>query len=459
MSLDPLFAISPLDGRYRATVEPLSACVSEYGLQRHRLHVEVEYFIALAACPGVTFLRPLTEAETGFLRGLVTGFDLNAARRIKAIEAETRHDVKALERYLSEQLAGTSLDGLRAGIHFGLTSEDINNLACALLVRRAVQEVVLPALDSALGLLEGLADSNAALPMLARTHGQPATPTTLGKELAVFAARARGQQTAIQSALEALPGKLNGATGGFNAHVAAYPDVDWIAFSQAFVAGLGLRPNLLTTQIEPGDGLVALFDALARLNRVLLDLAQDMWRYISDGVFRQRAVAGEVGSSTMPHKVNPIDFENAEGNLELADALFGLYARRLPVSRLQRDLSNSTVLRTIGVALGHSLLAYTGLRRGLDRIAPDAARIEADLRAHPEVITEAIQTILRREGRADAYDLLKDFSRGAELTLADLRRFIETLDVPEAVKAELRQIAPENYTGLAARLAGLIRPE
>ncbi len=459
MSLDPLFAISPLDGRYRATLEPLSAFCSEYGLQRHRLRVEVEYVIALAAHPGVSFLRPLTDAETAFLRGLVTGFDLEAARRIKAIEAETRHDVKAVERYLSEQLAGTSLEGLRAGVHFGLTSEDVNNLAYALLVRGGLREVVLPALDAALGPLEGLAAAHAALPMLARTHGQPATPTTLGKELAVFAARARSQQAAVEVALEALPGKLNGATGGFNAHVAAYPGVDWIAFSREFVAGLGLRPNLLTTQIEPGDGLVTVFDALARLNRVLLDLAQDMWRYISDGVFRQRAVAGEVGSSTMPHKVNPIDFENAEGNLELADALFGLFARRLPVSRLQRDLSNSTVLRTIGVALGHSLLAYTSLRRGLDRVAPDEARIAAELRAHPEVITEAIQTILRREGRADAYDLLKDFSRGAELSLADLGAFIETLDVAEPVKAELRRITPENYTGLAERLASLVGPE
>jgi adenylosuccinate lyase len=456
MTLDPLLAVSPLDGRYHTTTAPLAPYCSEMALMRHRLHVEVEYLIALAGWPGVTFLRPLTEAEIDRLRGWAANFSPDDAARIKAIEAETRHDTKAVELFLAEQFAGTSLDGLQPGLHFALTSEDVSNLAYALMIKGAFTAVLLPALDAVDAALVDLAGRYAALPLLARTHGQPATPTTLGKEFAVFAVRLRGQRAALEVALANLPGKLTGATGNFNAHVAAYPDVDWRAFSQTFVTALGLRPNLHTTQIEPGDGLVEVLDALARCNRILLDLCQDMWRYISDGVFRQRVVAGEVGSSTMPHKVNPIQFENAEGNLDVADALLSLLARRLPVSRLQRDLSNSTVIRNAGVALAHALLAYANIRRGLDRIAADEARIAAMLDDQWAVVTEAIQTILRREGRADAYDLLKTFSRGAAITRADITAFIDALDVPEPVRVELRALSPGTYTGLAEVLARLV---
>jgi len=458
---DPLFALSPLDGRYAEAVEPLRACFSEFALIRARLRVEVEYFIALAAHPGVTFLRPLTAAESGFLRDLAAGFGPAEAARVKQIEAVTRHDVKAVEIYLREKLAGTSLESLREGVHFGLTSEDVSNLAYGLLIRQGLEGVLLPALAEVEGALAERAAAYAALPLLARTHGQPASPTTLGKEIGVFALRLRGQREALAGLVAALPGKLNGATGNFNAHVAACPDVDWIAFSREFVAGLGLRPNLITTQIEPGDHLVAVLNALARCNRILLDLCQDMWRYISDGFFVQRVVAGEVGSSTMPHKVNPIQFENAEGNLEVADALLGLFARRLPVSRLQRDLSNSTLLRNLGVAAAHSLLAYRGILAGLERLAPDEAALRAALAAHPEVITEGLQTILRREGLAGAYDRLKDFSRGATLTREAIAAFVAGLDVAEPVKAELLRLSPATYTGLAealARLAAALTP-
>ena len=458
MSSDPLHALSPLDGRYRQDAAALRPYGSEYALLRGRLRVEVEYLIALAAHPGVAFLRPLTAEEIGFLRRLYENFDDADAARLKTIEAEIRHDVKAVEYFLGERLAGTSLEPLRAGIHFGLTAEDATNLAYALNLRDAMRAVMLPALDDVIAALEELAGRYADLPMLARTHGQPASPTTLGKELAVFAARLQGQRTALDALTADLPGKLTGATGNFNAHQAACPAVDWIAFSRDFVASLGLRPSLLTTQVEPGDSLAALFDGLGRANTILLDLCQDMWRYLSDGYLRQRAVASEVGSSTMPHKVNPIQFENAEGNLAVANALLGLLARRLPISRLQRDLSNSTVMRNVGVALGHSLLAYKHVRRGLGRAVADEERLRADLNAHWEVVTEAIQTILRREGMADAYDRLKTFSRGAAITRADIAALVGSLDVPEAVKAELLALSPETYTGLAAKLATDERP-
>jgi adenylosuccinate lyase len=339
----------------------------------------------------------------------------------------------------------------KEAVHFALTSEDVNNLAYAMLVREARDLVLAPAAGEVLELLIDMALREAETPMLARTHGQPATPTTFGKEVAVFAERLK--RARAQLADVKLTGKLNGATGTFAAHVAAAPKVDWMAFSKGFVRGLDLEPVLLTTQIEPHDTLVELCDALRRLNTVLIDLAQDFWRYISDGYLAQGATAGEVGSSTMPHKVNPIDFENAEGNLGLANTLLEHFGRKLPVSRLQRDLTDSTVLRNMGVAFGHSLLAYRRLAKGLRKVAVAHAVLLADLRAHPEVLAEAVQTILRREGYPEPYEALKTISRGQALTLDALHAFVEALDVRQEVKAELRALTPERYTGLATKLA------
>ncbi len=452
--MDSLQAISPIDGRYRNEVEPLGEYFSEYALIRCRLRVEIRYFIALANHPGVDFIRPLTSLEVNFLRGLIRDFDPEQARRVKEIEARLRHDVKAVEVFLREQFAGTSLEDVREGIHFGLTSEDVNNLAHALAVRDGLAEVYFPVLEQLQTKLREMALAHAAIPMLARTHGQPASPTTVGKEFAVFAGRIEQQRRYLQEAWERIPGKLNGATGGYNAHLAAYPDVDWIAFSRDFITSMGLAPTLVTTQIEPHDALIALFDALARINAVLLDLCQDMWHYISYGYFAQVVRPGEVSSSTMPHKVNPIHFENAEGNLEVANALFQLFARRLPVSRMQRDLSNSTVMRNIGVALAHTLIACKGVLRGLDRLVVDEASLRADLDRHWEVITEGIQTILRREHVEGAYDILKAFSRGVAIRREDIVTFVAGLDVSPAVKDELLRLTPETYIGESARLAG-----
>ncbi len=451
--MDSLQAVSPIDGRYRAEVEPLADYFSEYALIHGRLRVEVRYFIALANHPGVDFIRPLTPLELDFLRGLIRDFDLEQARYVKEIEARLRHDVKAVEVFLREQVTGTSLEDVREGIHFGLTSEDVNNLAHALAVRDGLAEVYFPALERLQAKLRDLALAYASVPMLARTHGQPASPTTVGKEMAVFAGRIEQQRCYLQEAWERIPGKLNGATGGYNAHRAAYPGVDWIAFSREFVASLGLTPTLVTTQIEPHDALIALFDALARINGVLLDLCQDMWHYISYGYFAQVVRPGEVSSSTMPHKVNPIHFENAEGNLEIANALFQLFARRLPVSRMQRDLSNSTLMRNVGVALAHTLIACKGVLRGLDRLVVDEANLRADLDRHWEVITEGIQTILRREHVEGAYDILKAFSRGAAIRREDIVAFVAGLDVSPAVKDELLRLTPDTYIGESARLA------
>jgi adenylosuccinate lyase len=448
-----LHAISPIEGRYRQDVEALRRHFSEYALIRGRLLVEVEYFIALAARPAISFMRPLAPEEAEHLRDLYRHFSEDDAARVKAIEARTQHDVKAVEYFLRERIADTALAAMREGVHFGLTSEDVTNLAHALNLRDGLHEALFPEIDALRAELEAFAAEHAATPMLARTHGQPASPTTLGKEMAVFAARLGQQRAVFQSLHESIPGKLNGATGNFNAHAAAYPAVDWVAFSRAFVAGLGLEPNLCTTQIEPQDTTAAICHAIARINTILIDFSQDMWRYISDGYFTQRVVQGEVGSSTMPHKVNPIRFENAEGNLEVANALLALLARRLPVSRLQRDLSNSTVTRNLGVALAHCLLAYKNLRRGLGRITANEARLREDLRANWAVITEAIQTILRREGLPDAYELLKSFSREGVTGRAAIEAFVQSLDVPAPVKAEMLRLAPETYTGLAEKLA------
>lgn len=448
-----LAALGPLDGRYRADVASLASFFSEAALFRYRVRVEVEYLIFLSRARGIHFVPPLTPPQQAALRALYRQFGDDDALAIAAWDRRVNHDVKAVEYWLRERLTTLGLTGHLEAVHFALTSEDVNNLAYALTVKEAREMILLPALESLLERIRQLADEEAATPMLARTHGQPATPTTFGKEMNVFFMRLRraiNDMMAIK-----ITGKLNGASGVFAAHHVALPQIDWLKFSRAFVRALDLEPILLTTQIEPHDTLAALCDTLKRIGAILTDLSQDCWRYISDGYLVQAAQAGEVGSSTMPHKVNPIDFENAEGNLALAGALLELFSRKLPVSRLQRDLSDSTVLRNLGLAFGYCLLAYQRLLRGLQKVAVDRARLRRDLEAHPEVLAEAIQTILRREGFAEPYELLKSFSRGRALTAEDIALFIDSLPVSDAVRAELQALAPAAYIGLAVKLAQL----
>jgi adenylosuccinate lyase len=443
-------ALSPLDGRYAHETAPLKDYFSESAFLRQRIRVEIEYLLALSR--EAHLVRPLSDAEEQFLRALVTDFAerADAAREIKAIERKTRHDVKAIEYYLRARLASTSLADLVDWLHFGLTSEDVNQIAQALALRESRDAVLLPALDELLTRLAALVRQYQRTPMLARTHGQPAVPTTLGKELAVSLMRLKKQRTTLRD--HRFEAKLTGAAGNFNALAAAAPQVDWLAFSAQFIRALDLEPNLLTTQLMPFDNWLRYFDALRLANSILLDWAQDMWRYISDDYLKPRVVAGEVGSSTMPHKVNPIDFENAEGNLGLANALFAHYAQKLPLSRLQRDLSDSTVRRTFGVALGHTLLAYTNLTRGLERIDANEEKMRADLEAHWEVITEGAQTILRAAGISDAYDVLKALTRGKSISQSEFNAWIENLPVDASVKARLRALTPFTYIGLAEQL-------
>lgn len=448
-----LDALAPLDGRYRRDVAALAAYFSEAALFRYRVRIEVEYLIFLARTPSLTFIPTLTASQQARLRALYRQFSREDAQAVAAWDRRVNHDVKAVEYWLRERLAGLGLEAWAEAVHFALTSEDVNNLAYALLVREARDLVLLPALNELHGVLRELALVEAETPMLSRTHGQPATPTTFGKEMAVFASRLR-RATADLSAVQ-LTGKLNGATGTFAAHAVAAPELDWLTFSRAFIRTLDLEPLLLTTQIEPHDTLATLCDTLKRLNTLLLDLCQDYWRYISDGYLVQAAQAGEVGSSTMPHKVNPIDFENGEGNLGLANALLEFFSRKLPVSRLQRDLSDSTVLRNLGVAFGYSLLAYRRIQRGLGKVAVNREYLLEVVRAHPEVLAEAVQTILRRAGYPQPYEALKELTRGRVLTLADLATFIANLDVDATVKDELSTLTPEGYVGLAAKLARL----
>jgi adenylosuccinate lyase len=452
MPLSALTAISPLDGRYARSLDPLRAWASELALIRARTRVEIEWLIALGAEVGVPEVALFAPEAAARLRTLVDGFGTADGERVKAIERETNHDVKAIEYWIRERVAGdATLERASAFIHFACTSEDINNLAYALLLRGARDEVLLPAADRLTERLAGLAHEHADVAMLARTHGQPATPTTLGKELANVVARLRRARTRLADVR--LTGKANGAVGNYNAHLAAYPQVDWEAFSRRLVESLGLEFNAYTTQIEPHDAFAELFDTIARLNTVLVDLDRDVWGYISLGYFRQKVVAGEVGSSTMPHKVNPIDFENSEGNLGLANALLRHLAEKLPVSRWQRDLTDSTVLRNAGVALGHSLLGYVACVRGLDKLEVDRARIAADLDANWEVLAEAVQTVMRRYGIEDAYEQLKDLTRGARITSEALRAFIGGLAIPQDAKARLLALTPATYTGKAVELA------
>ncbi len=452
MPSSPLSALSPLDGRYHRQVEALRGYFSEAALFRHRIIVEIRWLLALAADPAIGEIRPFSAATVAELELIIEAFSVEDAAQVKAIEVETNHDVKAIEYWLKRRLAGNP-EATRVAefVHFACTSEDINNLAYGLMLKGARDSVVLPALERVIEALAALARQHADAPMLARTHGQPATPTTLGKELANVAQRLRRARRAI--AAVTLLGKINGAVGNYNAHLAAYPAFDWERFARAFVESLGLEFNSHTTQIEPHDCLAEQFDAIARANTVLVDLDRDLWGYVSLGYFRQKTKAGEVGSSTMPHKVNPIDFENSEGNLGIANALLRHLADKLPVSRWQRDLSDSTVLRNVGVALGHSLLAWESCLKGLSKLEADAARMLADLEANWEVLAEAVQTVMRRYGLPDPYEQLKALTRGKRIDAGALRGFIGGLALPEAEKARLLKLTPAAYTGKAAELA------
>jgi adenylosuccinate lyase len=450
--LSPLSALSPLDGRYHKQLEPLRAYFSEAGLFRRRIAVEIRWLLALASEPAIVEIEPFTKATNAELERIVAIFSEEDAARVKAIEAETNHDVKAIEYWLKQRLGGNP-EAARVAefVHFACTSEDINNLAYALMAKEARERALLPALDRVTEELARLARALADCPMLARTHGQPASPTTLGKELANFVQRLRRARRAIASV--SLTGKMNGAVGNYNAHLAAYPEFDWERFARAFVESLGLEFNSHTTQIEPHDSLAEQFDAIARANTVLLDLDRDLWGYVSLGYFRQKTKAGEVGSSTMPHKVNPIDFENSEGNLGIANALLRHLSEKLPVSRWQRDLSDSTVLRNVGVALGHSLLAWESCLKGLGKLEADPARMREDLDANWEVLAEAVQTVMRRHGLPDPYEQLKALTRGRRVDGEAMRAFVRGLALPEGEKARLLKLTPAAYIGKAAELA------
>ena len=451
----PLTALSPLDGRYHSQLDALRSHCSEYALIRYRVEVEIRWLLALAKERRLPEIGPFTQKTQRQLEAVFADFSEKDAARVKEIERRTNHDVKAIEYWLRERLAGKCGAGeaakVAAFIHFACTSEDINNLAYALMLERARREVMQPALARIIDRLRVLARSLARQPMLSRTHGQPASPTTMGKELANVVHRLRRAHLTLGKAR--LMGKINGAVGNYNAHLSAYPDFDWARFAQRFVESLGLEFNAYTTQIEPHDSLAEMFNAIARANTILIDFYRDIWGYISLGYFKQRPQEGEIGSSTMPHKVNPIDFENSEGNLGLANALLRHLAEKLPISRWQRDLTDSTVLRNVGVALGHTLLAYASCMKGLEKLEANPARMNEDLDANWEVLAEPIQTVMRRYGIADAYEQLKDLTRGKGITRAALAVFIRRLAIPEAAKARLLKLTPARYTGKAAELA------
>ena len=447
-----LGALGPLDGRYSAAVRPLAALFSEAGLIRQRLKVELAWLKALCAEPSFAPAAPLEEDESAFLDALESDLGRAATQRVKALEERTRHDVKAAELYLAERFAEHGgLEKRIPMLHFACTSWDINSSAYGVMLKRARGEILSPALSGVIAQLECMAREHAGQPMLARTHGQPASPTTLGKELAVFAHRLK-RQIAVFESVPALA-KCSGATGNYNAHYAACPQVDWPDFSRRFLAGLGLEQNPVTTQIEPYDWLSEYCDALARINRILIDFSRDAWTYVSLGYFRQKAVSGETGSSTMPHKVNPINLENAEGNLGLCNALLGHFSSKLPISRLQRDLSDSTVLRNLGVALGHALAAWTEVGKALEKISPDPQRMAADLDGAWETLAEAVQTVMRAHGMEDAYDKLKHFSRNQSITQNSLHGFIREIELPDAAREALLALTPARYTGIARELA------
>jgi len=452
MSFNTLTSLSPLDGRYAAKVDALRAQFSEFGLIRRRLQVEIEWLKALAAEAHFAEIPAFSAATVAALDKLVVEFSPEQAAEVKAIEAVTNHDVKALEYWIKKKLSD-NVEVMRVSefIHFACTSEDINNLAHALMLKTARDETMLPMLGQVVTRLRDLAHEHADLPMMSRTHGQPATPTTLGKEMANVVYRLGRARSSVADV--SLLGKINGAVGNYNAHLAAYPDYDWEAFAKCFVEKLGLEFNPYTIQIEPHDAMAELFDAFARINTILVDLSRDVWGYISLGFFKQKLKAGEIGSSTMPHKVNPIDFENAEGNLGLASAVLRHLAEKLPISRWQRDLTDSTVLRNMGVALGYTLLGYDSLLRGLNKLEANADCLCTDLDANWELLAEPIQTVMRRYGIANPYEKLKELTRGNRVSREGMKEFVQSLEIPDDAKAALLKLTPWDYTGKAAELA------
>ncbi|MFC5460476.1 adenylosuccinate lyase [Massilia niabensis] len=453
--LSSLSALSPLDGRYAAKTDQLRPILSEAGFMHHRVMVEIAWLQALAQA-GFAEIKPFSTEASAHLDKIASGFSEGDAARIKEIEAVTNHDVKAVEYWLKEQVKDVpELVAASEFIHFGCTSEDINNTSHGMMLKAARDTVMLPALQGIVAKLTEIAHTNAALPMLSRTHGQTASPTTLGKEFANVVARL--QRAVKRIADVEILGKMNGAVGNYNAHLSAYPGFDWPAFSKDVIESrLGLTFNPYTIQIEPHDYMAEMFDAIARANTILLDLNRDIWTYVSLGYFKQKLKAGEIGSSTMPHKVNPIDFENSEGNLGLANAVLRHMAEKLPVSRMQRDLTDSTVLRNIGVGFGYALLAYDSCLRGLNKLEVNAAKLEQDLDANWEVLAEPVQTVMRRYGIENPYEQLKELTRGKGITKEALREFIETLAIPQEAKELLLKMTPANYTGLAAELAKAI---
>ncbi|GGI91609.1 adenylosuccinate lyase [Legionella impletisoli] len=451
MTLSPLNAISPIDGRYLSKTRKLNSYFSEQALIYYRLLVEIRWLESLAQNPQVKEISKLGSNEKTFLKSILEKFNEREAEEVKAYEKQTNHDVKAVEYYLRDRLQ--EHDGLKhttSFIHFALTSEDINNLAYALMIKEAIAKVMLPNLAEITASITLLGKQHAERAMLGRTHGQPATPTTMGKELINFAARLKRPQQQLAEVL--ISAKCNGAVGNYNAHVVAYPEVDWRAHCSKFVADLGLSFSAYTTQIEPHDGLAEVSHLMIRINNILLDFTKDVWSYISLGYFKQKPVDNEVGSSTMPHKINPIDFENAEGNLGLANALFDHFANKLPLSRLQRDLSDSTVMRNIGVAFAYSLIAYKSIVKGSEKLQINQQALKDDLAETWEVLAEAVQTVMRRYNVPNAYEQLKDLTRGQGIDAESLNAFIESLDIPEKAKKRLLELTPEQYTGLAAQL-------
>ena len=455
MELNALTAISPVDGRYGSKVSVFRSIFSEYGLIRNRVTVEIRWLQKLAEHPAITEVPAFSAEANAFLDKMVSEFSLADAERIKEIERTTNHDVKAVEYLIKEKIADVpELHAVTEFVHFACTSEDINNLSHALMLREGLDHGLLPGMEKVIEKLTTLSKEHAEQPMLSRTHGQTASPTTVGKELANVVYRLRRQLKQIKSV--ELLGKINGAVGNYNAHLSAYPQVDWATNAKEFIERLGLDWNPYTTQIEPHDYIAELYDAIARFNTILIDLDRDIWGYISLGYFKQQTVAGEIGSSTMPHKVNPIDFENAEGNLGIANAIFGHLSAKLPISRWQRDLTDSTVLRNLGVGFAHSLIAYEATLKGLGKLEINPVRLGEDLNSAWEVLAEPIQTVMRRYNIEKPYEKLKDLTRGKTMSAEVIQNFVETLEIPEEAKAELRSLPPESYIGNAVEQAGNI---
>jgi adenylosuccinate lyase len=452
MDLSSLTAISPIDGRYGSKCADLRPIFSEYGLIRHRVLVEVRWLQMLAANPGIPEVPAFTEHSSKLLDAIVDNFQEEDAQRVKNIERTTNHDVKAVEYFLKEKITGNDeLEAVSEFIHFACTSEDINNLSYALMLREARTQALLPQMDEVIDAIRALAHEHATQPMLSRTHGQPASPTTLGKEMANVAARLMRQRAQLVTV--PLLGKINGAVGNYNAHLSAYPELDWADIAEKFVTSLGLDFNPYTIQIEPHDYIAELFDVVARFNTILLDFDRDVWGYIAQGYFKQKTIAGEVGSSTMPHKVNPIDFENSEGNLGLANAIFNHLSAKLPISRWQRDLTDSTVLRNLGVGIGHSVIAYQSSLKGISKLEVNPARLNADLDNCWEVLAEPVQTVMRRYGIEKPYEKLKELTRGTGIDQERLQQFVATLAIPDDAKAALLKLTPATYLGTAVQQA------